>query len=690
MAALDTSNSQRKSDLLPPRRKGGRGPSLDGLGASTRHSLGASSRHSLGASSHHSMMSTTSTHTNSGSKNPITNDVKLNILVHDKLQNITKYKQFLRWRCKFLDRFDTYMTQSGMEPADAASGELQIHLDTCLRRSAVVLERIANGDLSPTTQKKTVKASLALKEFGMSIDECRVELEELIPATQIDEKRRRYTKFHVGASLIKAGFPQFVAMKELEENVRAISDQTYDMETDYDSLDKQQRELFHQYKTQVSRFCDVMADLDLYDIMLKCIEFLHAPENEEGDDVEELTIFVRRYQRYDNSGIKASSSNGSNSIDSGTDSDSDGSSVLSRPIMVKVYVEDRETMAMVATMVAEDLGFQLKPLAAIDITEQLTVRYANDVVVEAPKTTTLKQLGIEDGDVLTIELALIPIRVRRILPSGERMELDILIDPLAPLRQLKFAVEHQQHQRGDGIRSIPAEDQRLSLGSVELDDNDKSCSGYGIVSGSVLDLEPKTVHIEEALQSLEECIVIVDTKYGVMFSVDREEAIEKGVLTPKIINANDVFLEATQNDFDKNLMQKSMMSSPNLNVKPRIVIPKMEVEDYELDGADEVKNMWGIQLKKAPKRQRGTEIFFVDIMTQAVGLLDRKKLMDMEFITVVKATDPSVSGDNMELKNTLEQAEKDQQKYDFFVFEIRKIFGIAFEESLGLQACLSE
>lgn len=647
-------------------------------------SVGASSRHSMmSTSSHHSVMSTSSTHTNSGSKNPITNDFNLNILVHDKLPTITKYKQFQRWKVKFINRFDKYLAQSGMEHANVASGELQVHLEACLRRASVVLDRIAAGDLSPRSQKRSVKASQALKEFGISLEVCRTELEELVPAKQIDEKRKRYTKFHVGASLINDGFPQFVAMKELEEHVHAISDMTYDLETDFDSLNKQERALFMQYKTQISRFCDVMADLDLYDIMLKCVEFLHPPDNEEDDDVEELTIFVKRYQRYhQHGGIKSSSSQGTDITDSGTDDepsfrgddDTDsGASSLAPPITVKIDVEDCETIAAVASMVAEDLGFHLKPLDAIDITNQLTVRYGNDSVVEDPKTTTLKQLGIEHGDFLTIEQAVIPIKVRRILPNAQKVELNVLIDPLASLRELKFAVEHQQHQRGDGIGSIASVDQRLFLGGTELDDEKKSCSSYGIVSGSVLDLEAKTIPVEDIIQGEEESIVIVDTKYGTMFSVDREVAIGKNVLTPKIVNADDVFIEATKKDIDKNRILKAMMASPNLGVKPRIVIAKMEIEDYDIVTADDVKNMWGVELKKSRQNKQGTEIFFVDLKTQAVGFLDRKKLAEMNFITVVNAT----SG------KTLEQAEKDQQKYDFYVFEIRKIFGIgiAFKES---------
>mmetsp|Transcript_11239 Transcript_11239/g.27001 ORF Transcript_11239/g.27001 Transcript_11239/m.27001 type:complete len:723 (-) Transcript_11239:211-2379(-) len=720
MAAIEIDNastgSHRRSSLAPSRPRKGR-RSIEGMVSLSRRSVGGSSRHSLGASSVHSLMTngSFSTHTNSGSNNPITNDANLNILVHDKLPTITKYKQFQRWKSKFIDRFDSYLTQSGMQPASAASQDLQIHLEACLRRASNVLEQIYNGNLSPI--KRSVKASRALKEFCVSIEECRVELEELIPATQIDEKRKGYSKFHVGTSLIKAGFPQFVAMKELEESVSAMCDKTFDPNTEDDNLDKVERELFDLYMTQVSRFCDIMADLDLYDIMLQCVRFLTPPENEEGDDADELTIFVQRYHpqrdpsdhnlhRQNPSGnvIKeASSSHGTSSTDSVSEYDMEPSfrgddeyavvdSVPSpAPSMIKVDVEDSETIASVVAMVAEDLGFLLR--SDVDIMEQLMVRCrSNDKVVPAPKTTTLKQLRIEDGDVLTLEEAKIPVTVLRNLLSGETIELAVWIDPLATVHDLKVAVEDQQLRKGDGMVSILVENQRLFLAGVELDDENRACSRYGIVSGSVLNLRARDVDVPvvDVLEGEDERIVIVDTKYGTMFSVGRDEVVAQKVLTPKIVNSDDVFLEATTKDIDKDRMREAMMCSPNLKVKPQIVIPKMKIEDYEIDTADDVKNMWGVELKKSRQKKRSSDLFFVDLKTRAVGFLNRTKLVEMGFITVVQASDPNVVSTetfNYTVEtDTLEQAEKDQQKYDFFVFEIRKIFGIDFEESLGLQA----
>lgn len=663
--------SRRHSFVTPPRRKGqrGLGRSLDGQGAISKQVSMAS----LGGSVHSA---------GSTSNNPITKDLQLNILVHDKLDKIKKYTPFHRWKSKFLTRFDTFLTEGGKKPAREASGRIQNHLQNCLNRADVLIELIERGDLSPITGRKTVRAFSALKEFCQDLDGTRVELQELVPGNSMDERRLGYTKFHVGASLIEECFPQYVAMRELEDKVQLISDSTRDIDRDEDVLDKTQRELFRNYKKQVTRFCDVMASLDFYEIMLKCVEFLNPPEHEESGD-EELTIFLRPFVR--NTGTNGSKNRGSGaSLFRSKKGFEPTQAKVINP--VKIDAEETETIASVTILALDELGFNLKKHGDVEILDQLRVRYNNDnSVVKNPKTSTLKDLNIENGDVLTIEQALVPIQVRRTTSEGEAVFVELMIDPHTPLKELKATLDSEKN-RHEGMERISADEQILLLDGTELTEDEKTCFDCGIASGSIVDLKSlaKIPSAEEAMKEQIDKILIVDTKYGTMFGVGRQEAIQKAVVTPKTVRVDDEFLEATDSDIDKNQMLQSMMSSPNLNVKPQIVIAKLKIEDYEIEDAAAVHNLWGVNLKKTSQRQRSTAIFFVDLKTNAVGFLDRKKLMDMNFITVVKVNDPSVLGDNKkhEVNETLEQAEVDQQKYDFFVARIRRIFGI---ESLGLQ-----
>ena len=77
-------------------------------------------------------------------------------------------------------------------------------------------------------------------------------------------------------------------MKQIEDAISAIR-----QKVDDDCLDKQLVETLDMYHTQVDRFCDVMADLNLYEIMKKCLEFATPPDVEESSDEEPVTLQIK-------------------------------------------------------------------------------------------------------------------------------------------------------------------------------------------------------------------------------------------------------------------------------------------------------------------------------------------------------------------------------------------------------------
>jgi hypothetical protein len=121
----------------------------------------SSSSRTLNSSSHH----------HAKENNPIKMDPELNILVHSKLEPIEKYKTFQRWKGKFLDRFQTFLYQKGMDPAQIEADAMQKTLLQLTKQTAKVLYFIERGELSE--DKKTVKASLALNEMCNSLEEAR-------------------------------------------------------------------------------------------------------------------------------------------------------------------------------------------------------------------------------------------------------------------------------------------------------------------------------------------------------------------------------------------------------------------------------------------------------------------------------------------------------------------------------------
>ena len=94
-----------------------------------------------------------------------------------------------------------------------------------------------------------------------------MEIETIMPKNRAYETKREFTKFHLGSVLIQEGFIQYTKMEVIRD---ALEDMKVKL---HNVADRQQLDLFFYYKRQVERFCDVMADLNLYEIMKKCIQF---------------------------------------------------------------------------------------------------------------------------------------------------------------------------------------------------------------------------------------------------------------------------------------------------------------------------------------------------------------------------------------------------------------------------------
>ena len=176
---------------------------------------------------------------------------------------------------------------------------------------------------------------------------------------------------------------------------------------------------------------------------------------------------------------------------------------------------------------------------------------------------------------------------------------------------------------------------------------------------------------EEDRLNAADVILFVDIKCGSLFAVNRMDAIERKVLTPKDGNKLDFVESGNRDDATHDRMVECMMRSPNLGFSPHMVISKEDIEEYEMAEAEKVKNMWGVNLKKRERNKKGEEFLFFDLKTGASGELSRKKYIDMNFITPV--TD---KGNGTE---TLEEQEKDSVLYDRYIAELRRMFGVTLE-----------
>ena len=361
--------------------------------------------------------------------NPIKSDPELQIMLK-KLDSVKKYKTFQGWKTKFLDRLEQFLYEAGMKPADTASNDFSATLEKFTKKEAKVVNHMEKGELSDT--KKTVKASLALNEMCNSLTTLVTGVEQLIPSVAREEKKRGFTKFHLGAVLIRQGFHQYKTMKAIEDTIVDIGEKLGDV------ADRQQQELFKAYVKQVQRFCDVLADLNLYEVMMKCLEFAEPPEEEESEEPETINITIETH---------------------------DGKTI-------RLELEVTETIGNIKDAIAPGCG--------IDPDKQIlqwkgTPLEDNDV--------TLEGLGIQDNAKFFVEPLRIPVTVRTM--DGKSIE--IMVNPSDYLSDIKRQVEDES--------DVPAKNQRLFMDGEELDDDMKTAENYGIKAGSVVDMEPKSMKI---------------------------------------------------------------------------------------------------------------------------------------------------------------------------------------------------
>ncbi|GKZ01305.1 hypothetical protein MPSEU_001081500 [Mayamaea pseudoterrestris] len=377
-----------------------------------------------------------SSHNNShNDSNPLKSDPELLGLLK-RLDQVKKYKTFTKWKTKFLDRLETLLYEDGMPFATKATADFTATLQKCVKKLVSVQACMERGDL--TEIKKTVKSSLALSEMCNSLETVRVAVQDLIPASSQDEKLRRFTKFHLGAVLIRQGFVQYVTLKQVEDALTVIGTELANV------ADRQQLELFAAYATQIQRFCDVLADLALYEIMMKCMEFAEAPEEEESSDEEVVMIPI----------VVEHSATGQS---------------------IKLQVDQSETLDNLKLMIANFCG--LEPAKQV-----LTL---ND-----EELTDDAQSLVDAGVVANSKLMVAPLKVPITVRTLDGKTIPLLVDPTEYLTDIKRALQADSQ--------LAPNNQKLFMNGTELADNNKKIGDYKISAGAVLDLEPKaiTVHVE--------------------------------------------------------------------------------------------------------------------------------------------------------------------------------------------------
>ena len=385
------------------------------------------------------------------STNPLRSDPELQSLTK-KLEKIEKFKSFQRWQTKFLDRLDTFLTDKGsMEPATRTCTDFGKLLDRQLQFATKVSTHVEKGELG--LEKKTIKAMLALSEMCKVLTQVVEQTQTLIPSTNRDEKASGFTKFHLGAALVQQGFTQYPRMKAIELFCHEIQ-QSCDGRF-HEVADRQAIELLDYYILVFERFIDVIKDLGLHEVMLACERFQTPPDEEESTSVDPIIVHL-------------------------TVQTEDGRQ------RIPLEIDSLETIGNVKEYIA--------PQCQIAKDRQVLTWNDNEL---ADQEQTLQDLGILDAATFVVAPLRIPVTIRQpqLDPNDDHATFQVMVDPSKPLYELKDQVETRS--------GIAASNQILERTNDEgqrhvLDDRDepqKAMEDYGIEAGTVLDLFPKTIHV---------------------------------------------------------------------------------------------------------------------------------------------------------------------------------------------------
>uniref|UniRef100_A0A7S3P120 Ubiquitin-like domain-containing protein n=1 Tax=Amphora coffeiformis TaxID=265554 RepID=A0A7S3P120_9STRA len=367
--------------------------------------------------------------------NPLKSDPELVALLK-KLDAIVKYKYFQRWKKSFLDRLLPKILvhdKRSMQVADQASEDFDRVLATTAKQARKVVD---------FENLNSVKATLALRELGNLLQKTTATLKEWIPASSQEEKRQGYTKFHLGAALIQQGFPQYVTLKGMEDALKRIETKVLPH-----TADRQLSDVFRGYHTQVDRFCDVMADLGMFEIMKKCLQFAIAPDVEESSDEEAMNITIQ------------------------------GETIKGVHHSIDMEVEPSESLAGLRQTVQQEFGIPLS---------HLVLKHRGK---ELPRDDdkTLGKAGIEDESIIHVELRNIPLLVH---VYGKEKEIPVYVTCRNTLQDIKERVEPTS-----GIAVLQQRIFRQNKPANEVKDNGMSVQEYGFVDNEHLVLEPNFISV---------------------------------------------------------------------------------------------------------------------------------------------------------------------------------------------------
>ena len=199
---------------------------------------------------------------------------------------------------------------------------------------------------------------------------------------------------------------------------------------------------------------------------------------------------------------------------------------------------------------------------------------------------------------------------------------------------------------------------------------------YASNSSSLPTVMLKCREFAEEPEEEPDMLIFIDMKTASVLEIDREDAIEAGLVTPnrKDGAAPGSFTEAVRdNSCERDDLIKKLKTHPTLGIATQVVVEKTVTDfgELEIAEADKVKNLWGVSLKKRPKNVKGEEFMFLDPENGAIGEVSRSGAIQKEAIHVIT---------NEFNKESLQEAVEGPEEREAIIHTIRTVLGIRLED----------
>ncbi|CAB9500539.1 hypothetical protein SEMRO_86_G045590.1 [Seminavis robusta] len=214
--------------------------------------------------------------------NPIKDEPELKRLLGE-LDNVNTHKGFDRWKSSFLSAFDSFLDRSdAQQQADRVYNEFGGTIHKLNKVIHQLQGHITRGELSEDAA--TVKARRCLSELKADATDASDGLATFLPGSGSDKiKTFGYTNYHMGAILISNGFCLYGNLKACDDILMEYKRLLAEV------ADRQILDVIANYHHKLQVFCEVMADLGLYNVMMKAQEILSLPPEKEQEPDEDGT-----------------------------------------------------------------------------------------------------------------------------------------------------------------------------------------------------------------------------------------------------------------------------------------------------------------------------------------------------------------------------------------------------------------